>query len=98
MIVALLRLELRLHDATSLKDKRSAVKRLTADLKRLNCAVAEVEHQDLRQRATLAVATVANQGFHARRVLHEAERLVERDHGVELLGGDVSEYGPDDDE
>jgi uncharacterized protein YlxP (DUF503 family) len=98
MIVALLRLELRLHDATSLKDKRSAVKRLTADLKRLNCAVAEVEHQDLRQRATLAVVTVANQRFHARRVLHEAQRLVERNHGVELLDGDVSEYGPDDDE
>jgi hypothetical protein len=88
MIVALLRLELRLHDATSLKDKRSAVKRLTADL----------EHQDLRQRATLAVVTVANERFHARRVLHEAERLVERNHGVELLAGDVSEYGPDDDE
>ena len=98
MIVALLRLELRLHDATSLKDKRSAIKRLTADLKRLNCAVAEVDHQDLRQRATLAVVTVANERFHARKVLHEAERLAERGDGVELLGGDVSEYGPDDDE
>jgi uncharacterized protein YlxP (DUF503 family) len=96
MFIALLRLELRLHDATSLKDKRSVLKRLTAELRRLNCAVAEVEHQDLRQRATLAVATVANQGFHARRVLHEAERLVERDHGVELLGADVSMYGPED--
>jgi uncharacterized protein len=96
MIVALLRLELRLHDAASLKDKRSVVRRLTADLKRLNCAVAEVDHQDLRQRATLAVATVANERFHARRVLHEAQRLVERNHGLELLAGDVAEYGPDD--
>jgi uncharacterized protein YlxP (DUF503 family) len=96
MFVALLRLELRLHDAMSLKDKRSVVRRLTADLRRLNCAVAEVEHQDLRQRATLAVVTVANQGFHARRVLHEAERAVQRNHDVELLGADVSMYGPED--
>src|ERR671924_2108609 len=96
MFVALLRLELRLHDAMSLKDKRSVVRRLTADLRRLNCAVAEVAHQDLRQRATLAVATVANEGFHARRVLVEAERLVERTPGVELLSSNVTLYGPED--
>ncbi|HKE98311.1 MAG TPA: DUF503 domain-containing protein [Actinomycetes bacterium] len=96
MFIALLRVELRLHDSASLKDKRSVVKRLVADLRKLNCAVAEVEHQDLRQRATLAVATVANERFHARRVLHEAERAVERNHGVELLGADVSVYGPED--
>jgi uncharacterized protein len=96
MIVALLRLELRVHDAMSLKDKRSVVRRLTADLKRLNCAVAEVDHQDLRQRATLAVATVAGERFHARRVLLEAQRAVERNIGVELLASEVSEYGPDD--
>lgn len=96
VFIALLRLELRLHGAASLKDKRSVVKRLVADLRRLNCAVAEVEHQELRQRATLAVATVANEHYHARRVLHEAERAVERNHGVELLGTVVSVYGPED--
>ena len=96
MIVALLRLDLRLHDATSLKDKRSVLKRLAADLKRLNCAVAEVDHQDLRQRATLAVVTVANERFHARRVLHEAQRLAERGGEFELLATHVSEYSPDD--
>src|SRR4030095_6120559 len=94
VFVAVLRLELRLHDAASLKDKRSVVKRLVADLRRLNCAVAAGQHPDLRQRATLAVATVANEHFHARRVLHEAERTVERNHGVELLDADVSVYGP----
>ena len=58
MFVALLRLELRLPDATSLKDKRSVLRSLSADLRKLNCAVAEVDHQDQRQRATVAVATV----------------------------------------
>jgi translation initiation factor IF-2 len=96
MFVALLRLDLRLPDATSLKDKRSVVKGLAAALRKLNCAVAEVDHQDLRQRATLAVATVAGEGFHARRVLVAAERETERTPGVELLASDVTMYGPED--
>lgn len=96
MFVALLRLELRLTDAMSLKDKRSVLKHLAADLKRLNCAVAEVDHQDLRQRATVGVATVANAPYHARKVLHEAERAAERIPGVELLDAEVSIFGHED--
>ncbi len=96
MFVALLRLDLRLPDAMSLKDKRSVVKRLTADLRRLNCSVAEVDHQDLRQRATLAVAAVAEEGFHARRVLVAAEREVEHHPGIELLDAHVTMFGPED--
>ena len=96
MFVALLRLDLRLPDAASLKDKRSVVRGVAAALRKLNCAVAEVDHQDLRQRTTLAVATVAGEGFHARRVLVTAEREVERTPGVELLSSDVTMYGPED--
>ena len=40
MFVALLRLDLRLPDASSLKDKRSVVKSLAAALRKLNCTVA----------------------------------------------------------
>jgi uncharacterized protein YlxP (DUF503 family) len=69
---------------------------LAAALRKLNCAVAEVDHQDLRQRTTLAVATVAGEGFHARKVLVAAEREAERTPGVELLGSDVTVYGPED--
>jgi uncharacterized protein YlxP (DUF503 family) len=96
MFVALLRVDLRLLDATSLKEKRSVVKGLAAALRKLNCTVAEVDHQDLRQRATLAVATVAGEGFHARRVLVAAEREVERTPGVELLSRHLTVYGPED--
>jgi len=96
MFVALLRLDLRLPDATSLKDKRSVIRSLSAGLRRLNCAVAEVDHQDLRQRATLAVATVAGEGFHARRVLVSAEREAERTPGGELLDASITMYGPED--
>jgi uncharacterized protein YlxP (DUF503 family) len=97
MFVALLRLDLRLPDATSLKDKRSVVKGIVADLRKLNCSVAEVDHHDLRQRAALAVAAVAGEGFHARKVLLTAEREVERNPGIEVLSRQVSIYGPEDD-
>jgi hypothetical protein len=96
MFVALLRLELRLPDSTSLKDKRSVLRSLSAELRRLNCAVAEVDHQDQRQRATVAVATVAGESFHARRVLVSAERQAERALGVELLDSNVTLFGPED--
>jgi uncharacterized protein YlxP (DUF503 family) len=96
MFVALLLLDLRLPDATSLKDKRSVIRSLSAALRRLNCSVAEVDHHDLRQRATLAVATVAGEGFHARRVLVSAERETERTPGVELLDARITMYGPED--
>jgi uncharacterized protein YlxP (DUF503 family) len=96
MFVALLRLELRLPDATSLKDKRSVLRSLSADLRKLNCAVAEVDHLDQRQRATVAVATVAGEGYHARRVLVSAERETERAAGIELLDSDVTLFGPED--
>jgi uncharacterized protein YlxP (DUF503 family) len=96
LFVALLRLDLRLPDATSLKDKRSVVKSLVGDRPKLNTSVAEVDHQDLRQRTTLAVAAVAAEGFHARKVLLTAEREVERNLGVEVLSREVSIYGPED--
>ena len=77
MFVALLRLDLRLPDASSLKDKRSVVKGVAATLRKLNCAVAEVDHQDLRQRATLAVAYVSGDSRHANEVVSKALDFIE---------------------
>ena len=41
-------------------------------------AVAEVDHHDLWQRAAIAVAAVGGERHHARSVMHEVEKLVER--------------------
>ena len=54
MIVGLLSVELHIRGARSLKDKRAVLRRLKDRLSRLNVAVAEVDHHDLRQRAELA--------------------------------------------
>jgi hypothetical protein len=59
MVIGLLTLQLHFPGARSLKDKRQALRSLETKLRnRFNIAVAEVEHQDLWQRATLAVVTV----------------------------------------
>ena len=59
-VVALLSLELYLPTARSLKDKRRVLRGIKDRLHVLNVAVAEVDHQNLRQRAGLAVVTVGS--------------------------------------
>jgi uncharacterized protein YlxP (DUF503 family) len=59
MVVALLSIECHLPAARSLKDKRMVLQSVKGRLRNLNVSVAEVEHQDLWQRAGIAVVTVA---------------------------------------
>ena len=59
MIIGLLTLDLHFPGARSLKDKRQALRSLMTRIRNeWNVSVAEVEHQDLWQRATVAVVTV----------------------------------------
>ena len=93
MPIGLLTLEIHIPDAQSLKDKRQVLRSLKDRLRaHYNVAVAELEHQDLWQRFTVGIVTVADQpGFveHAlQQVLEEAERHLGRDlveHQIELL-------------
>jgi uncharacterized protein YlxP (DUF503 family) len=55
--VAVLVIELRFHDAGSLKAKRKELSSVKAQLRtRLGVAVAEIDNQDLWQRGTLSAA------------------------------------------
>jgi uncharacterized protein len=97
MLAALCRFDLRIPGVTSLKEKRHVVKTLTASLRnKFNVAVAEVDHQDLWQRAAIAVSSVAGEGYHLRRVMHEVERHVERFPGVEVIEASMRLHGPED--
>jgi uncharacterized protein len=78
MVVALLSLELHLPVARSLKDKRMVLRGVKERLKRLNVAVAELEHQDLWQRAGLGVVTIAATEALARRELDAVVGEIER--------------------
>lgn len=97
MLVALERFDLRIPACHSLKEKRHVVKTLTNAIRSsFNVSVAEVEHQDLWQRAALGVAAVGAQEYHLRKVLHEIEKLVDRWAEVEVISTDLSVHYADD--
>lgn len=97
MLVALERFDLRIPACHSLKEKRHVVKTLTNAIRSsFNVSVAEVDHQDLWQRATLGVAAVGAQEYHLRKVLHEVEKLVDRWVEVEVIATDLSVHYADD--
>lgn len=97
MLVALERFDLRIPGCGSLKEKRHVVKTLTNAIRsRFNVSVAEVDHQDLWQRTALAVAVASGESFHARRVLHEVEKLVDRWAEVDVIESEVSLHYPDE--
>ena len=80
--VGVLTLELRLEDSRSLKDKRQVVKSLKDRLRhKFNVAVAEIDGQDLWQRATVAAVTVSPSHDFAEKVLRSVE-----DEAAALLG------------
>jgi hypothetical protein len=61
MIVGLLTAHLYMQGIASLKDKRSIIKGLIGRLKsRFNISIAEVDHQDSKTSAVIAVAMVSN--------------------------------------
>jgi uncharacterized protein YlxP (DUF503 family) len=63
MRAAALRVELRLPEAQSLKEKRAVLRPFIEGLRRLGSySVAEVDHHDLWQRAAVGVAIVAPDG------------------------------------
>ncbi len=85
MIAALVTIELHIPGSTSLKAKRAPVKSLMARLRNeLNVSVAEIDHHDLWQRATLGVAIAAGSETGARKVAQQVEKLVWRESRVEL--------------
>lgn len=82
-VIGVLTLELRIPDAHSLKDKRHVVKGLKDRLRhKFNVSVAEIDHQDLWQRATVAAVTVSSDHTHAEQVLQSVER-----EAASILGG-----------
>jgi uncharacterized protein YlxP (DUF503 family) len=58
MPVGLLTIELHIPGSRSLKDKRMVLRSVKDRLRKFNVAVAEIEHQDLWQRAALGVVTI----------------------------------------
>lgn len=88
--IGVLTLELRLEDSHSLKEKRHVVASLKDRLRhKFNVSVAEIDHQDLWQRATLAAVTVSSDHGHAEKVLQSVEDDVAGQVGSALVSATV---------
>lgn len=91
MFAAIQSWDLELHGCHSLKDKRSILQSLKADLRRkLNVSVAEVEHQDLWQRAGLACAVVGSDKRIVEEILRDADAMIESADSVRIIGTTVT--------
>jgi uncharacterized protein len=76
--VALGMVELHLPDVGSLKGKRHVLRGLKERVRaKFECSVAEVDHQDMWQRATLALAYVSADARHANEVVSKAMDYIE---------------------
>lgn len=82
-----LTLDLLLGDVRSLKQKRSVVRPLVAEVQRRfpGVAVAETGNHDLHRRAEIGVAVVSAQADNCSEVLDACERLVAGRPEIELL-------------
>lgn len=86
MYVGSLELDLLLGDVRSLKQKRSLVRPVVAELRRrYDVSAAEAGHLDLHRRALVGVAVVAADRAHCVEVLDACERFVAARPEMELL-------------
>ena len=98
MFVGTLSLDLLLGDVHSLKQKRSVVRPIVAELRRrFDVAAAEAGHLDLHRRALIGVAVVAADSAHCVEVLEACERLVAARPEIELLSARQRLHGSEDD-
>jgi uncharacterized protein len=79
MFIGIAKFELFIPASESLKDKRRVLRSVTSTLRaKFNVAVAEVDHQDLWQRAALGTSCVADSTAHCRKMLQEIEKWIAR--------------------
>lgn len=86
MLVGTLLVAYFLPACRSLKERRSVVNSLKERVRsRCNGSVAEVDSEDLWQRASLAVAVVGDDGAHISQQLDAAMRILESDPRAQVL-------------
>ncbi|MDP4509440.1 DUF503 domain-containing protein [Nonomuraea polychroma] len=98
MYVGALTLDILLGDVRSLKQKRSAVRPLIAELQRRypSIAVAETGHLDLHRRAEIGVAVISASAGNCKEVMDACERMVAFRPEIELLSARQRLYTDED--
>jgi hypothetical protein len=85
MVIGLLTVELELPEAFSLKEKRMVLNRVRDQVRqKFNVAIAEVDENDVWNRAVLGVVTVSNEQTHCNQVLSKVMDLIETIRGLRV--------------
>ena len=93
MIVGVLRVELAIYEALSLKDKRRVVKGLKDRLAhKFNVSVSEVDALDVRQKAVLGIAMVANEARFVQSCLDKVVDYIRMAPGAALVNYETEIY------
>jgi uncharacterized protein YlxP (DUF503 family) len=86
MFIGVCHIEIHVPDSGSLKTKRHSLRSLKDRIRnKFNVSVAEVEDNDLWQKATLAVAVVSNDKSHLNQTLDHVLNLVRSVPEISLL-------------
>ncbi|TSD96105.1 DUF503 domain-containing protein [Skermania sp. ID1734] len=96
MYLGALEFDILLGDVHSLKQKRSIVKPVVAELQRFGVSAAETGNQDTYRRSVLGVAMVSSGVDHIHEVLDKCERTVAGRPELELLAVRRRIFGPED--
>jgi len=90
VVIGLCQLELLLHGNFSLKGKRQVIKSVVQRARqRFNISIAEVEDQDLWQRAVLGICTVSNDRQRVNSILDQVVDFVENTHLAEVIDSQI---------
>lgn len=86
MVIGTCSIQLYFSESESLKRKRQFLKRIKDRVRnKFNVSIAEVKDNDLWQRTTLGVSTVANDRRFINEILSKVVQQIEGENGVEVL-------------
>ena len=90
MIIGICKVELHIYESNSLKEKRHVVKSIIGKLSsRFNISIAEVDLNDLWQRAVIGFSIVSNETVQVNKVISNVLNFIENDGRVEIINNDI---------
>jgi uncharacterized protein YlxP (DUF503 family) len=96
LFVGTLEVDVLLGDVHSLKEKRSVIRPVVAELHRFGVSAAETGDQDLYRRAEVGVAIASSTVGHINEVLDRCERAMVAHPELQILSVRRRIFGPED--
>ena len=90
MVVGMCRIELHIPESRSLKDKRQVIKGIKDKIRsKFNVSIAEIDNNDLWQRASLGVSVISNDRKFATQVLCLVVDKINQENGAVMLNHNI---------